>query len=471
MADSEQTKLTQARDLLQDAWRLRHFGQLKQALPNADQALKLLDDVTGDEALQLRAECFITRASIYQDLDRGDDASRDYNKVVSDLNQVIELNPKNAKAYHNRGNAFSGLQHYNDALQDYGRAIEIAPDNAVAYQNRGGLYIALQNYEMALSDFNQVIELEPNNAESYSNRGGVHAELKDYEKALSDLNHAVALAPQDARFYYNRGGIYAERKDYDNALRDYNKAIEIEPNYVRAYNNRGRVYGELKDYDRALADCNQAIRLDRGKAEYHHNRAVILALRSAQETERKLREEHKKQLRKFSDPLKIIEEFEKRKQVYRDKLTAGEGRVEQTRKYLRRWLFWCAGIVSGVIIFVLCQILYGQGDKISPWVLIGTTLPLTVLTLLSAYPFFNALKAAQNQLHLDSIVLEDIDRKKTLMRYALMPSDKHQEQLITMTHAHFANRSPAELLAGWKPQEESPHWLERIVGGALKITK
>lgn len=70
---------------------------------------------------------------------------------MADCNKAIELNPTDAIAYNNRGNAYSGLQEYHKAIEDYSRSLQIAP-SADTYYNRAKVYFSLQEYEKALED-------------------------------------------------------------------------------------------------------------------------------------------------------------------------------------------------------------------------------------------------------------------------------------------------------------------------------
>ena len=53
--------------------------------------------------------------------------SHDYQGAISDYTKAIEINPKEAKAYHNRGMAKDLLRDYQGAISDYTKAIEINP--------------------------------------------------------------------------------------------------------------------------------------------------------------------------------------------------------------------------------------------------------------------------------------------------------------------------------------------------------
>ena len=61
-----------------------------------------------------------------------------YDKAISDYNKVLEINPRFAEAYDNRGHAYSqGKGQLDKAIADFTKAIEINPSYALAYNNRG----------------------------------------------------------------------------------------------------------------------------------------------------------------------------------------------------------------------------------------------------------------------------------------------------------------------------------------------
>ena len=52
---------------------------------------------------------------------------KQYNEAIKDYNQAIELDPKHANAYYNRGIAKALLKQYDEAIKDYNQAIELNP--------------------------------------------------------------------------------------------------------------------------------------------------------------------------------------------------------------------------------------------------------------------------------------------------------------------------------------------------------
>jgi tetratricopeptide (TPR) repeat protein len=61
----------------------------------------------------------------------------EFGDALADYNKAIELNPRFAEAYNNRGNLKQDEGDTEDAFADYQRAIKLKPDFGVAYYNRG----------------------------------------------------------------------------------------------------------------------------------------------------------------------------------------------------------------------------------------------------------------------------------------------------------------------------------------------
>ena len=79
--------------------------------------------------------------------------------VASDNQGAIELNPKDAAAYHNRGIAKQKLGDNQGAIEDYTKAIELVPEYALAYNNRGLAKQKLGDKEGACQDWRRAVDL------------------------------------------------------------------------------------------------------------------------------------------------------------------------------------------------------------------------------------------------------------------------------------------------------------------------
>jgi tetratricopeptide (TPR) repeat protein len=56
--------------------------------------------------------------------------------------KAIEINPQDANAYFNRGNAYEEKSDHDRAIAEYSKVIEINPQDANAYFNRGSARLA-----------------------------------------------------------------------------------------------------------------------------------------------------------------------------------------------------------------------------------------------------------------------------------------------------------------------------------------
>jgi formylglycine-generating enzyme required for sulfatase activity/tetratricopeptide (TPR) repeat protein len=189
--------------------------------------------------------------------DRGD-----YDNAITDLSEVLKLNPKNADAYIGRGSVYYHKRDYARAIVDYSEAIRINPTDATAYNGRGNAYFDQGDYDRAIVDYSEAIKLNPNDATVYGNRGIAYSDKGDYDGAIADFSEAIKLNPKDATTYDNRGLAYRRKGDLDRAIADYIQAIALDPKDAIAYFRRGFAYSRKGEPDRAIADYTQAIALD-----------------------------------------------------------------------------------------------------------------------------------------------------------------------------------------------------------------
>ncbi|MBI2917515.1 MAG: tetratricopeptide repeat protein [Chloroflexi bacterium] len=77
----------------------------------------------------------------------------DHKEAIADYTRAIQLDPKDAAAYNNRGIAYRKLGQPKEAIADYTRAIQLDPKDAAACNNRGYAYQALGMGKEAQADF------------------------------------------------------------------------------------------------------------------------------------------------------------------------------------------------------------------------------------------------------------------------------------------------------------------------------
>ena len=85
--------------------------------------------------------------------------ARDHQLRIEGCSQIIQRDPNDATAYHNRAFARGLAGDIDNAIADYSRVIEMAPENASAYVNRGRAYASKGEYTHAVADQTRAQEL------------------------------------------------------------------------------------------------------------------------------------------------------------------------------------------------------------------------------------------------------------------------------------------------------------------------
>ena len=239
---------------------------------------------------------------------------KDLDKKIELYTKAIELTPRDAEAYNNRGVAYYDKGEFNKAIKDFNKAIELNPKYAEVYSNRGSAYGEQGVFNKAIENYNKAINLKPNHAESYCNRGSAYGKNGDIPRAIKDFDKVIELKPNYAKAYFYRGIAYALIGDSDEAIKNYNKAIELDPNDVGTYNNLANAYLNIGELAQALKYADIAIEKDSQQASIFDTRADIYIAMAEKETDKaKAKEYYQKALDDCDTGLSLNPDEEVRK--------------------------------------------------------------------------------------------------------------------------------------------------------------
>ena len=129
-----------------------------------------------------------------------------WEEAVSDFSKAIELDPKYARAWQQRGYAHNQLQRWKNAISDFSKGIDLDPKNAWARVSRGNAYARLQQWENAIGDFSKAMDLDPKYAAAPNGLAWLLATCPDQKirnaaRAVAPARKAVELAPQAANYW------------------------------------------------------------------------------------------------------------------------------------------------------------------------------------------------------------------------------------------------------------------------------
>src|SRR5262245_39606531 len=88
--------------------------------------------------------------------------SKDHDLRIESCSAMIQHNPNDDIAYHNRGDAYGLKGDIDHAISDYTKAIELNPNYAAAYNGRGRAYTSKGDYIRAVADVARAGELTRN---------------------------------------------------------------------------------------------------------------------------------------------------------------------------------------------------------------------------------------------------------------------------------------------------------------------
>ena len=392
---------------------------------------------------------------------------------------------------------------WDGAIRYYSEIIDLPEDQiskenrAIALYTRGIAFAKKGDLDAALRDFDQAITLKPDFAEALNSRGTVFTKKDDLDRAFRDFEHALKIKPDFAKALNNRGLTFAKKGDLDAALRDYDNALKSEPDYAEVLNNRGAAFAKKGDLDAALRNFEHAIEIKPDYVEAFHNRAIAIVQIDAQKVGEKYQKEHEEQLRQLkeshdralrqvTDPVDIIKSYQDRGDKYVKQIKGINYKIMSFNLLLSVILIGGFSAIAIKLYNAWQRLAFGLSDCDIPNCLAHSIVistdrgevsfaglfaiaPLTLVLFTACFPLIAHLFNLRKEKRHLQICVEDYFRKQTLVRYTLLAKDEHKQQLIAITHAHFATRSTAEFLAGWKQESgENLHPLTGAIDKAIR---
>jgi len=160
------------------------LGQYKKAKANLDKAIELQENLS---------KAYFDRAKLMKKLGEREEALADYNKVIDLKGQSHQ------EALINRGLTKKLMGDYAGALTDLNQAVSGDPRNAELLKNRGNLYLLLGLSRKAVDDYTSAIRIDNGYGEAYYNRAMAHFILLDKVSGCFDLEKSLSLGYEQAK--------------------------------------------------------------------------------------------------------------------------------------------------------------------------------------------------------------------------------------------------------------------------------
>lgn len=161
-------------------------------------------------------------SNVQQRLNKGD-----YTNALIDLNWLLQIEPKNAKAFCMRGLTLGKMGDPQGAIKDLNQATFLEPENFDVRIGRGRIRLEIGDAQGAIADFNELLRAYPSKPEIYSDRAKAYIKLKEYRTAIEDFSRALALDQSNPQIYIDRAEVRYDFGDIQGAIDDYQQAANI----------------------------------------------------------------------------------------------------------------------------------------------------------------------------------------------------------------------------------------------------
>lgn len=188
-----------------------------------------------------------------------------FDEAIADFDAALVAEPKNARAFSNRGIAYAWKGDKAAASRDLDAAEKINPLDPVVFRGRGLIAERDGDFTRALPLWTKAIELEPTNEFALAHRVAAFRAIGDQQAALKDIDTILARNPAASGIRLVRFNILRNQGKVDEAMAELRAGIAAAPGetfpYVAAANAAigiGRRDEGMRFYEQALAIKREA---------------------------------------------------------------------------------------------------------------------------------------------------------------------------------------------------------------------
>jgi serine/threonine-protein kinase len=227
---------------LGEAYRLkyqvdRNFQWLDEAQANCRRAIQFDDRLPAT---------YVTLGRIHDD-------SGQHDLAISEFQQALRLDPRNADALNGTAHAYENASRIKDAEAAYQKAAALRPDYWDGYNTLGLFYDRQRRYDESITQLQHALTLTPDNAQVYFNLGAVYIDSGDEKKQVDAekvLKKSIELNPSYPA-YANLGYLYLQQRRYAESAAMSEKALRLNDKDYLGWDNLATAYEWLGKKDKA----------------------------------------------------------------------------------------------------------------------------------------------------------------------------------------------------------------------------
>jgi len=175
------------------------------------------------------------------------------------------------------GNVHVHKQDLQGALANFTRALEVDPKMATGYVNRGFVLNDLKQPGKASKDLQTALKLQPDYGEAHLGLAYADLQLRRPKPALRQLDAAEKILGRSRPLHLARAEAFRQEVDYTHAAAEYRAALEEDANDLTTQLAYAGVLYRMRKYDEAIAALNAALKISPNEAAIYALMAQVHA--------------------------------------------------------------------------------------------------------------------------------------------------------------------------------------------------
>jgi tetratricopeptide (TPR) repeat protein len=185
-----------------------------------------------------------------------------YVKARLEFKNVLQIDPKEARAYYMSGQIEEKEQNWERAYALFLRTVELDPKLNEAQVHLGRLYALSGQPEKALEAAAVALDINPNDSTALALKGLARLRMGEKDTAISELKAALELDPKNLDALSLLSTLYADQGQMDKAIALAKQGLDQHPDRIASYLLVAQLYERSGNVEGTLGILQKIIQLE-----------------------------------------------------------------------------------------------------------------------------------------------------------------------------------------------------------------